>query len=83
MFAISVISKSGGSKTILGKTLQECRDNSAACSDKTKHNYLASTIPYAIWKVKGTLNIYDVSVPFEIKQAIGQELRLALTDEQE
>lgn len=76
MFSIQLLHKSGGSKSIRCNTIQECKE--AANKFLTKHSseYVASTIPYAVFKVKGYTNTYDVSVPFEIKQWMGVELRL-------
>lgn len=84
MFAISLIHRTGGSRTIMGKTLDQCRQTAVKVCAKPGANgsYIACTIPYAVYRsVSNGFNAYDVSVPFEIKSALGTELRLTLQDD--
>ena len=83
MFSIQLLHKSGGSKSIRGTTIQECKDNAAKFLDKHSSEYVASTVPYAVYVAKGWKNVYDVSIPFGIKQWMGTELRLLYSGEQE
>lgn len=78
MFVISLLCK-GGSRTVMGKTLQECR--ALAKKISSKNNFIGATIPYAVYKTNiNGLNIYDVTIPFEIKKGFGPELRLSIED---
>lgn len=79
MFCISLIHKTGGTKTILGKTMQECRDSAA--KHMYLNNYLAATIPYTVYSVEKSA-MYDVSIPFEIKKSLGIEMRFILEDKE-
>lgn len=74
---MSLIAISGGSKTVIGKTLKECKENSKLFTNAFPKNYIAYTLPYAIYKKNG---IYDVSIPFEIKKELSIELRLLLSE---
>lgn len=89
MFAIQLINIKGGSRTVMGKTLAECKDLARKISEATlardPKSFVASTIPYAVYKSfydnNGLkLKLYDATVPFEIKKGLGIELRLLLSD---
>ena len=74
MFALQLICNTGGSKTILGKTVEECKKNCA----KVKGDWLVATIPYEVvsvywpWMEYGML---DVSVPSAWWEQLGEALR--------
>ncbi len=66
----------------MGKTLAECRKSAQSISNKFAVSYIASTIPFAIYKYDHNgFNVYDVSLPFEIKSGLGTELRMILDGE--
>jgi hypothetical protein len=62
----------------MGKTLSECRENATRWCAKKKDSYVYCTIPFAVFKVPGSINTYDVSVPIEIKRSMSLELRMLL-----
>lgn len=74
MFCIQLIYKSGGSSTILGKTIEVCKEN---CS-RSKGDWLVATIPYEVvsvywpWREDGML---DVSVPSAWWEQLGESLK--------
>lgn len=72
MFAITLIHRSGGSATAIGKTIEECREYA---NKKNPGSYIACTIPYAV-----SGKPIDVTVPVEIKKFLGVELRLMLEE---
>jgi hypothetical protein len=78
MFAVSFIHKGGGTKTVLGKTLKESRDKSSNVISK---EYVAATIPYTVYLAEKSFNIYECTIPTEIMQELGVELRLLLKPE--
>jgi hypothetical protein len=81
MFVIQLIHMSGGSKTILGKTLAECREKAACIQSK---DYVAGTIPFAVYRSKSNgIDAYDVSIPSEVRKTLGLELRLLIADGEE
>lgn len=66
MFCIQLICNTGGSKTILGNTIEECKKNCAA----VKGDWLAAIVPYEVedidWPFEtSTTPMYNVSVPSE------------------
>jgi hypothetical protein len=73
MFAIFLIHRSGGGLTVRGKTLKECRDNSSKFKSK---DFIAATIPFAVYLDPNYSNIYECSIPKEILHSLGVELRL-------
>ena len=85
MFSIQLISINGGSRTVMGKTLADCKDQARKISEANPKSFVASTIPYAVFKSfydnNGLkLKLYDATIPFEIKKGLGIELRLLLSD---
>jgi hypothetical protein len=78
MFAVSLIHRGGGTKTVLGKTLKEARQNAEKVKSK---EYIAATIPYAVYLAPKSFNIYECSIPTEIMQELGIEIRLLLKPE--
>lgn len=75
MFAISFIHRAGGTRTVLGKTLKEVRDKSLTTLNK---DYIAATIPYAVYLAGKSSKIYECSIPKEILQVLGIDLRFLL-----
>ncbi len=57
---------------MMGETPEECRKQATARS--LSKEYVAATIPFEVFKVQGTTNIHDVSIPEEIKTFLGPEL---------
>lgn len=85
MFSIQLIHMNGGSRTAMGKTLAECKDSARKISEANPKSFVASTIPYAVYKRVYNadslkLKLYDATIPFEIKKGLGIELRLLLAD---
>jgi hypothetical protein len=80
MFAIALVHRSGGSKTILGHSLKDCRNKAARTISK---DYIAGTIPFAVYISPGSSNIYECSIPTEILETLGVEIRLLLRSEDE
>jgi hypothetical protein len=80
MFAIQLLHKSGGSKSISAPTIAAAKEAAAKFTEQFKTSYVACTIPYAVYKSKGWKNVYDTSLPFEILQGLGTELRLLYKD---
>lgn len=76
MFAIQLLHKSGGSKSVKAVTIQAVKDAAKAYSERFASSYVAATIPYAVYVVNGMLNTYDVSLPDEIVQGLGIALRI-------
>lgn len=81
-FAIELIHCQGGSRVAVGETIQECREMAAALSKKFPASYFVATLPYEIF-LKDTnpslgtvFRILDVSIPFDIRKALGMELRM-------
>lgn len=75
MFCIQLIYNMGGSKTVLGNTIEDCKKN---CST-IKGDWLAATIPYEVedkdWPfVETNSPLYDVSVPVAWWSELGVKL---------
>jgi hypothetical protein len=82
MFSIALIHKTGGSFTVIEKTLATCRSAANRVCSKFPNSYIACTIPFAIYRHKhGDLNPYDATIPFEIKKGLSLEIRLTLIGE--
>jgi len=75
MFALQLIHNGGGSKTITAATSEECKERARAISEKLKSSFVAATVSYEVKKIyDGHLDLFDVSIPQEIRQALGVEL---------
>lgn len=77
MFAIQLINKTGGSRTIIGETIDGCKMQAKSVADRFSGFYLAATVPYPIYKAS---NLFDATIPFEIRKSLGLEMRLVLLD---
>lgn len=78
MYVITLIHKNGGSRTVTGHSVLACKQSAYKISKVFHGSYIAATVPYEVTKgEKG----FDVTVPFEIKKALGIELRLTLSDQ--
>jgi hypothetical protein len=80
MFAIQLIHKAGGSKSVSDITIADCKDAARKMSEAFPSSYIAATIPYAVYKVRGCENTYDTTIPFEIQQGLGMALRFLYKD---
>lgn len=83
MFAIELIHRTGSSKVATGKTLAACRERALEISECFPTNYIAATIPYAVYPCGQSPlpTVLDVSIPFEIMKSLSMELRLTYHDE--
>ncbi len=71
MFAIQLIYGSGGSNSVRGETVEECKKNAAA---RARKDHIVATVPYEVFLAKGYVNAYDTSIPEDIRQSLGEEV---------
>ena len=68
----------------MGDTLKACREHAKAVYNRTSNSYIAATIPYVVYKHKRFgLDVYDATIPNEIKRGLGVEVRLILQESSE
>jgi hypothetical protein len=72
MFCIQLIWKNGGSNSIRAETKEECR--AIACKRKVSREHVVATVPYEVFKSPRYQNVYDVSIPEDIRQGLGEEV---------
>jgi len=79
MFCIQLIHRTGGSNSVHGETVEQCKTNAAARAGK---DILVATTPYEIFLSPGWKNTYDATLPEDIRQGLGEEvLKLYLQGE--
>jgi len=76
MFCIVLIGRAGKIKSALAFSVEECKKRAQEICELYPEDFIASTIPYSASRIEASL--YDLSVPFEIMQTLGLELRLLL-----
>lgn len=67
MYCVQFVYESGGSRTILGETVEECK----ARASVSRASFSFATVPYEVFL--GDEGTYDVSVPVEWRDAVGHE----------
>lgn len=71
MFCIQVIHRSGGSNSVVESTIEACKRRAAVFQGG---NHVATTVPFEVFVAPPWRNVYDVSIPEDIRQGLGEDL---------
>lgn len=67
MYCVQLVYENGGSRTILGDTIEECKSKVTV----SRASFCFATVPYEVFLGAG--GAYDVSVPGEWRDAMGHD----------